>query len=152
MIAANNGPDMEENSVTLRQLRELARTLRATTLHCIELKSERWSVRMTRTPSPLVIAPATCTEPTAASTPLCAPAPGQLLLRHPLLEQNFALEGMQVAQHQLLALLKVGPLYLPLRSPVAGRVISFAVSHDDTVEYGSEILRIHGDNPHTGGL
>ncbi len=41
---------------------------------------------------------------------------------------------------------QVGALYLPLRSPAAGTV-SFALSHNDTVEFDEEILCIHEDSP-----
>lgn len=143
---------MEENRLTLRQLRMLARTLRATTINSIELQSAGWSLRMTHTPRPPQPAPAIPVASPAVTTPLCASAPGQVLLRHPLLEHDFATAGAHVARHQLLALLQVGPLYLPLRSPAAGTVISFAISHAQAVEYGSEILRIREDVPPPAAL
>jgi biotin carboxyl carrier protein len=137
---------MDENKITLRQLRALARALRATTINRLELTGENWSLRMTSAPpSPTLMAPVATVESPVLRTPLCAPAPGRVLLRHPLLADDFTGSGAHVIRHQLLALLQVGALYLPLRSPAAGTV-SFALSHNDTVEFDEEILFIHEDS------
>ncbi|MGY5956041.1 acetyl-CoA carboxylase [Kosakonia sp. BK9b] len=143
---------MDDNKITLRQLRALARALRATTINCIELTGENWSLRMTSAPpSPVLMAPVATVESPEIRTPLCAPAPGRVLLRHPLLADDFAGAGAHVTRHQLLALLQVGGLYLPLRSPAEG-MVSFALSHNDTVEFDEEILSIHKDSKVRAGL
>lgn len=77
---------------------------------------------------------------------------GRVLLRHPLLAENFAAPGSPIKQHDLLALVKVGALYLPVRSPVAGRLVSFHVSEGDAVEFGQEIAKIQSDDSFLSGL
>ena len=51
---------------------------------------------------------------------VCSPMPGRLLLSHPSHGEAFVSEGQHVAPNDILALVQVGPLYLPVRSPVAG--------------------------------
>lgn len=54
---------------------------------------------------------------------------------------------MQVKEYDLLALIKVGTIYLPIRSPLGGTLISLTVIQWQTVEYGREIFRIRENAP-----
>ncbi|ADM97943.1 acetyl-CoA carboxylase biotin carboxyl carrier protein [Dickeya dadantii] len=140
-------------TITLKVLQQLARSLRATSISHVALKGETWSIRLTTVPHvALPAAPAKPSCVTAPSTSLCAPAPGRVLLRHPLLDGNFAVPGAMVNQHEMLAMLKVGTLYLPVRSTVSGRLIAFTVSDGDVVEFGQEILKIQDDVTMASGL
>jgi acetyl-CoA carboxylase biotin carboxyl carrier protein len=47
--------------------------------------------------------------------------------------------GQHVAPNDILALVQVGPLYLPVRSPVAGTLKSLVATAGSRLEYGSEI-------------
>ena len=73
-------------------------------------------------------------------TPLRAPMLGKVLLSHPCQRTAYVQPGQEVKHNDLLALLKIGPLYLPLRSPANGRVVSIEVQPDQIVEFGSEIV------------
>lgn len=140
--------DMEK-TVTLEALTQLTQSLRATSISHLVLKGRAWSVYITTTPS---IAPLPAADVLPRFTLMCSPAPGRVLLRHPLLAENFAAPGSPIKQHDLLALVKVGALYLPVRSPVAGRLVSFHVSEGDAVEFGQEIAKIQSDDSFISGL
>jgi biotin carboxyl carrier protein len=65
--------------------------------------------------------------------------PGRLLLSHPSHGEAFVSEGQRVEPDDILALVQVGPLYLPVRSPVAGTLKSLVATSGNRLEYGSEI-------------
>lgn len=138
-----------EKTVTLEALAQLTESLRATSISHLVLKGRAWSVHLTTTPS-IALPPAVDEPP--RFTPLCSPAPGRVLLRHPLLAENFVVSGSPIAAQDLLAMVKVGALYLPVRSPVSGRLISLAVSEGDAVEFGQEIAKIQPDDSSCSGL
>ena len=68
--------------------------------------------------------------------------PGRVLLRHPQQDAAWIQPGQRVTQHELLALLKVGALYLPLRSPTTGVVAHIVAEQGQAVEFGSPIVLI----------
>lgn len=138
-----------EKTVTLEALAQLTESLRATSISHLVLKGRAWSVHLTTTPS-TVLPPAVDEPP--RFTPLCSPAPGRVLLRHPLLAEDFVVPGSPIAAQDLLAMVKVGALYLPVRSPVSGWLISLAVSEGDAVEFGQEIAKIQPDGSSCSGL
>lgn len=67
------------------------------------------------------------------------PDAGRLLLSHPSHGEAFVSEGQHVAPNDILALVQVGPLYLPVRSPVAGTLKNLVAPAGSRLEYGSEI-------------
>ncbi|WP_459608212.1 acetyl-CoA carboxylase biotin carboxyl carrier protein [Dickeya oryzae] len=138
-----------EKTVTLEALAQLTQSLRATSISHLVLKGRAWSIHLTTTPS---IVPLPAVAELLRFTPLCSPAPGRVLLRHPLLAENFVAPGSLLKQHDLLAIVKVGALYLPVRSPVSGRLISFHVNEWDAVEFGQEIAKIQSDDSSCSGL
>lgn len=138
-----------EKTVTLEALAQLTESLRATSISHLVLKGRAWSVHLTTMPS---MAPLPAVDEPPRSAPLCAPAPGRVLLRHPLLAENFAVPGSLIMPHDLLAMVKVGTLYLPVRSPVPGRLISFSVGEGEAVEFGQEIAKIQPYNASYSGL
>lgn len=132
-----------EKTVTLEALAQLTESLRATSISHLALKGKTWSIHLTATP---YSAPAGVTDAAVRLTSVCSPAPGRALLRHPLLAERFAVPGSLITPNDLLAMVKVGALYLPVRSPVSGRLISFDVSEGDAVEFDQEIAKIQPDD------
>ncbi|WP_261847356.1 acetyl-CoA carboxylase biotin carboxyl carrier protein [Pectobacterium araliae] len=134
---------MKPKTMTLAELRLLAKTLRKTAVNRIEINGKGWSVRMTRVPTvPVVLPPAEPSEPPHVIFTVCAPLPGQLLLRHPLLDSYYVTPEKDVQVNDILGFIKVGVVYLPLRSTVSGTVVAVESADEQPVEYGSEIFRI----------
>jgi biotin carboxyl carrier protein len=141
--------DRKDNTVTLQELEQLAQSLRATTISHLALSGKDWSVRMTTLPrSPFMPPP----EEATIFTAVYSPAPGLAMLRHPMLAENFIAPGQPVKHGDVLALVKVGVVYFPVRSPVSGIFISFGIDHGDAVGFEREIAKIQCDNPVRPGL
>lgn len=135
--------------MTLQELEQLAQSLRATTIAHIALSGKDWSVSMTAAPRPPFMP---LPDAAPSFTAVSSPAPGLLLLRHPLLAENFTAPGRPVKSGDVLALVKVGVVYFPVRSPVSGTFMSTDVTHGEAVEFSQEIARIQCDNPVLPGL
>jgi biotin carboxyl carrier protein len=67
---------------------------------------------------------------------------GRLLLTHPQHAEPFVAVGDQLSAGQLVALLQVGALLLPQRSPNAATVIDVRVPCGSTVGYGEAFLGV----------
>lgn len=136
---------MEKTAIPLPTLRALARKMQRSGLNSLALEGKQWSVRLTFAPAPAL--PVMPTEETPPITQVIgAPLPGTLLRRHPHSQQDFVQPGQQVAPRDLLALVQVGPLYVPVLSPIKGRVQQLRVEAYSAVEYDEEILTIQMDN------
>lgn len=136
---------MKKQALTFDQIRQLAKKMRAAGLHKLELRNEVWSLKM-RYPDAVEPANTRAAPEEKKLSPLCAPMPGKVLLSHPCQCTAYVQPGQQVKHNELLALLKVGPFYLPLRSPADGRVASIDVQPDQAVEFGSEILQLESQD------
>ena len=132
---------MDRQALTLDQIRQLAKKMHTAGLHELELRNEVWSLKM-RYPERVESVNTTAAPVEKTFSTLRAPMPGKVLLSHPCQGAAYVRPGQQVKHSELLALLKVGPLYLPLRSPAEGRVISIEVQPDQAVEFGSEIVKL----------
>ena len=138
---------MEKTAIPLPTLRALARKMQRSGLNSLALEGKQWSVRLT-------FDPPSFSSPTAIPTQACppvthrigAPLPGTLLRRHPHSQQDFVQSGQQVEPQDLLAMVQVGPLYVPVLSPCKGRVQPFPSATRSAVEYDEEILIIQSDN------
>ena len=111
---------MEKELIAFEDVRQLAQKMHNAGLRELEWRGADWSVRL-RYPSGKTMAEPPPLPPLAAETrPLsvCSPMPGRLLLSHPSHGEAFVSEGQHVAPNDILALVQVGPLYLPVRSPV----------------------------------
>lgn len=136
---------MEKTAIPLPTLRALARKMQRSGLNSLALEGKQWSVRLTFAPAPAL--PVMPTEETPPITQVIgAPLPGTLLRRHPHNQQDFVQPGQQVAPRDLLALVQVGPLYVPVLSPIKGRVQQLRVEAYSAVEYDEELLTIQMDN------
>ncbi|PKE29855.1 acetyl-CoA carboxylase biotin carboxyl carrier protein subunit [Rahnella sp. AA] len=139
---------MEKKAPALRELRDIARKMRQSGLSQIELRGNGFRVSVKYAPLSPAMLPLNVqdTAPALPAIPdldaLCAPFPGIVLLQHPLNKIPFTRPGEKVGKDTLLGLLKVGVIYLPLRSPVQGVVESLAVEDGDCVEYGAEIFTL----------
>ncbi|PLR36462.1 acetyl-CoA carboxylase biotin carboxyl carrier protein subunit [Chimaeribacter coloradensis] len=141
---------MEKNRLAFDQIRQLAKKMHASGLHEITLNNRHWSLTLRYPPRQAAGAPprppAPVTPPGAppapGATPLPAPMPGRVVLRHPQHDAAWVQPGQAVKQHELVALLKVGAFYLPLRSPTDGVVARIMVAQDQAVEFGSDIMLI----------
>jgi acetyl-CoA carboxylase biotin carboxyl carrier protein len=70
---------------------------------------------------------------------------GTLLTAPPLGGPAFAAPGQRIEKGGILALLRFGPLYRPVRSPVAGIVEALLAEPGALVGYGQEIARLRRD-------
>ena len=132
---------MEKELIAFEDVRQLAQKMHNAGLRELEWRGADWSVRL-RYPSGKTMAEPPPLPPLAAETrPLsvCSPMPGRLLLSHPSHGEAFVSEGQHVAPNDILALVQVGPLYLPVRSPVAGTLKNLVAPAGSRLEYGSEI-------------
>lgn len=141
---------MQHSSLAMKDIRQVAQKMRQAGLSDIEISSRHYKVRLRYEPGQRI---ASVSEPASlrpdammASAPVQQSArstmPGHVLLFHPLNGTPFAEVGATVQKGAVLALIKVGLIYLPLRSPTAGIVASLTVNHGDSVEYDSEIAVI----------
>ena len=134
---------MERNGIALTHIRLIAQKMRSTGLGEIQWQDESTSVRLRFAPAEVqaTVIPEPESQP-AALTPVVATLPGQIVLAHPSASEPLVQSGQRVKQHQLLALLKVGPPYLPVHSPAEGTVVDVQVASGQVVEYGSEIIQL----------
>jgi acetyl-CoA carboxylase biotin carboxyl carrier protein len=138
---------MEKTAIPLPTLRALARKMQRSGLNSLALEGKQWSVRLTfatTTPHPSPVLPREDASP--VTQVIGAPLPGTLLRRHPHSQQDFVQPGQQVEPQALLAMVQVGPLYVPVLSPAKGRVQQLSPSSHTPVEYGQEILILQLDN------
>ena len=86
-------------------------------------------------------------EPTAVLTDpnqvsIRTPGLGQLLLSHPDQPEVLIAENNHVDKGQIVALLQIGDLLLPVRSPQAGHISQVLMQHGATVGYGEAIMQL----------
>jgi acetyl-CoA carboxylase biotin carboxyl carrier protein len=139
-----DGNSMDKTAIPLPTLRALARKMQSSGLNSLALDGKHWSVRLTFAATPAAPAPAPATVPAAEIFPITqrigAPMPGTLLRRHPHSQQDFVAPGQQIVAGEVVALVQVGPLYVPVISPENGTVQSFAAEHSSAVEYDEDVL------------
>ncbi|KPX97366.1 Uncharacterized protein ALO63_00517 [Pseudomonas amygdali pv. mori] len=68
--------------------------------------------------------------------------PGVFVSRHPDEKNSYVKPGDTVAVGQLLGLLRIGLLYLPVRSQQAGRVTRFLAAEHERVGYGQPLIEL----------
>lgn len=67
---------------------------------------------------------------------------GRFVSRAPLSQQPLAPVGAEVSRGDVLGLLKVGALYRPIRSPIAGIVRQVYAGEGDLLGFGAETFEI----------
>ncbi len=131
---------MENRAFALGDLRQIAQKMRASGLESIELNGSCYRVRMKCAPQAMPERPPQTPPAPAPQISLSAPMPGIVLLQHPLNGLALTETGETVEKSALLGMLKVGAVYLPLRSPVSGVISAIQVAQGEVVEYGTEIF------------
>ncbi|PLR64923.1 hypothetical protein QCBJ_02340 [Pseudomonas sp. QC2] len=129
--------------MTLSDIRQLALWLKEHHLAGAEMSRPGVHLTLKRgVPAVTVAAPAAVT---VEDNVLRTTGLGRLLLTHPELSEPFVAVGDQLSAGQLVALLQVGELLLPLRSPQAARVVDVRVPCGTHVGYGEAFLGM--ENP-----
>ena len=129
---------MNKPALPLKHIRQLAKKMLAAGLSEIELRSAGTVLKLRAAPQ--IARPLPISDVHPALTPLPASMPGTVLLRHPSHGSAYVQIGQTVKSQDLLALLKVGAFYLPLRSPVDGVIARIDAQQDQSVEFGSNIM------------
>ncbi|HHT0496632.1 MULTISPECIES: acetyl-CoA carboxylase biotin carboxyl carrier protein [Raoultella] len=132
---------MEKELIAFEDVRQLAQKMHNAGLRELEWRGADWSVRLRYPGGKTMAEPPPLSPPPAEPRllPVCSPMPGRLLLSHPSHGEAFVSEGQRVEPDDILALVQVGALYLPVRSPVAGTLKSLVATSGNRLEYGSEI-------------
>ncbi|GAB7528757.1 hypothetical protein PS3A_11660 [Pseudomonas sp. 3A(2025)] len=73
---------------------------------------------------------------------LNSPQAGLFILYRPDERSAYAQPGETIEAGQLLGLLKIGGLYLPVRSSMAGKLIRFIAQDGEQVGYGQPLLEL----------
>lgn len=135
---------MDKSAVSLPTLRALAHKMQTSGLSSLALDGKAWSVRLTFADRPPVLPaiemPAPVTSPLTQM--ISAPMPGTLLRRHPHSQQDFVVPGQQVQANEVVALVQVGPLYVPVLSQTSGTVQTLTPAHLSAVQYDEEIVAL----------
>lgn len=133
---------MDKTAIPLPTLRALARKMQSSGLNSLALDGKQWSVRLTFAATPPAPAPVTlpAAEIPSITQRIGAPMPGTLLRRHPHSPQDFVAPGQHIVAGEVVALVQVGPLYVPVISPDSGTVQLLALEHLAAVEYDEDIL------------
>jgi biotin carboxyl carrier protein len=126
--------------MTLSEIRQLAEWLKEHHLAGAEMTRPGVHLMLKRSVEPVtVVAPAAVL---VEDNVLRTTGLGRLLLTHPEQTEPFVAVGDQLSAGQLVALLQVGDLLLPQRSPHAARVVDVRVPCGTTVGYGEAFLSL----------
>lgn len=127
--------------MTIEEIRQLALWLKEHHLAGAEIS--RPGVHLTlKRGAPAVSGVALVAAAAAEDQVLRTTGLGRLLLTHPQQHQPFVAVGDQLSAGQLVAVLQVGDLLLPQRSPDAARVVEIRVPCGTTVGYGEAFLSL----------
>ncbi|PIF23592.1 acetyl-CoA carboxylase biotin carboxyl carrier protein [Candidatus Pantoea floridensis] len=137
---------MDKTAIPLPTLRALARKMQTAGLSSLALDGKHWSVRLTFAATPSAPSPVSAMVPSPEISLITqrigAPMPGTLLRRHPQSQQDFVAVDQWVQAGDIVALVQVGPLYVPVRSPTNGTIRSLTAEHLSAVEYDEGILTL----------
>ncbi|KPW61077.1 Uncharacterized protein ALO80_04492 [Pseudomonas caricapapayae] len=136
--------------MNINEIRQLAVWIRDAGLTVLELKRPGFELLIRRgepvqnralEPAAVRIA----AEPSAAAAHvITASNPGVFVSTHPDERNSYVKPGDTVAAGQLLGLLRIGLLYLPVRSKQAGRVVRFLAAEEERVGYGQPLIELEG--------
>ncbi|RMP18784.1 hypothetical protein ALQ08_00201 [Pseudomonas syringae pv. delphinii] len=133
--------------MNINEIRQLAGWIRDAGLTVLELKRPgfelliRRGVRADTHASPTDMQTA-AEQPQAATCVIAADNPGVFVTSHPDEKNSYVKPGDSVAAGQLLGLLRIGWLYLPVRSSQAGRVVRFLAAEHERVGYGQPLIEL----------
>ena len=122
---------------------QLCAWLADTDINLLELRSPTRTVRLVYDGTRVTIETVDGTEGAHPSALVVrAPAPGIFLQQHPLRDRAIAAIGEDVAADAPLGLLQIGPLLLPVSTPLAGTVTDVLARHGTIVGYGTPLLEL----------
>lgn len=127
----------------IEEIRQLADWLGAAGLSVIELQRGDEKLLLRRnarvTPSsPVALKPAGAQQPLAVT----ASGPGVFFATHPNEATPYVHSGEVISQGQLVGVLRIGALFFPVRTAVAGRVRQMLVSDGKSVGYGQPLIEL----------
>ncbi|EKG31837.1 acetyl-CoA carboxylase biotin carboxyl carrier protein [Pseudomonas avellanae] len=133
--------------MNINEIRQLAGWIRDAGLTVLELKRPGFELLIRRgAPAyPHASPPDVQTaaeQPQAAACVIAADNPGIFVSSHPDEKNSYVKPGDSVAAGQLLGLLRIGRLYLPVRSSQAGRVVRFLAAEHERVGYGQPLIEL----------
>ncbi|MCR8717993.1 acetyl-CoA carboxylase biotin carboxyl carrier protein [Pseudomonas syringae] len=133
--------------MNINEIRQLAGWIRDAGLTVLELKRPGFELLIRRgVPACTHASPpdvqAAAEQPQAAACVIAADNPGIFVSSHPDEKNSYVKPGDSVAAGQLLGLLRIGRLYLPVRSNQAGRVVRFLAAEHERVGYGQPLIEL----------
>lgn len=69
-----------------------------------------------------------------------APIAGVLLTRHPWRDERFTEVQSEVIAGEILAVVRIGTIYVPVTAPSDGRIAEILVPAETIVEYGTSLM------------
>lgn len=133
--------------MNIKEIRQLAAWIRDAGLNVLELKRPGFEL-LIRRGEPVQA----CTAPSAPQVAaeqsaltahvVSADNPGVFVSSHPDERDSYVKPGDAVAVGQLLGLLRIGLLYLPVRSHQAGHVLRFLAAENERVGYGQPLVEL----------
>ncbi len=132
--------------LAIAELRQIAHKISQSGMQDIEIAGSHYRVRMRCAPRRPQPQPQAEPQPVAQAEPenkiITAQRPGIIWFTHPLNGKAISTPGETVKPGALLALLSIGHLMLPVRSPVGGTLLEHCAANGSVVEYGSELLAL----------
>ncbi|GFZ58714.1 hypothetical protein PSE10B_03170 [Pseudomonas amygdali pv. eriobotryae] len=133
--------------MNINEIRQLAGWIRDAGLTVLELKRPGFELLIRRgvradSPASRADLDVAVEQPPATALVIAADNPGVFVSRHPDEKNSYVKPGDTVAVGQLLGLLRIGLLYLPVRSQQAGRVTRFLAAEHERVGYGQPLIEL----------
>ncbi|PBQ00381.1 acetyl-CoA carboxylase biotin carboxyl carrier protein [Pseudomonas congelans] len=133
--------------MNIKEIRQLAAWIRDAGLTALELKRPGFELVIRRGEPVRAFAAPSATQVAAEPSALTAHVvtadnPGVFVLSHPDERSRYVKPGDSVAAGQLLGLLRIGLLYLPVRSNQAGRLVRFLAAENERVGYGQPLIEL----------
>ncbi|KTB55018.1 hypothetical protein AO067_20625 [Pseudomonas viridiflava ICMP 13104] len=131
----------------INEIRQLAGWIRDAGLTVLELKRPGFELLIRRGVCPDASTcgpdvPVAVEQAPAVARVIAADNPGVFVASHPDEKSSYVKPGDAVVAGQLLGLLRIGLLYLPVRSDNAGRVVRFLAVEHERVGYGQPLIEL----------
>ncbi|PBP41970.1 hypothetical protein CCL14_08340 [Pseudomonas syringae] len=133
--------------MNIKEIRQLAACIRDAGITVLELRRPGFEL-LIRCGEPVQdcavpSAPQVAVEPSALTAHVVsADNPGVFVSSHPDERSSYVKPGDAVAVGGLVGLLRIGLLYLPVRSHQAGRVLRFLAAENERVGYGQPLIEL----------
>lgn len=149
---------MGANRLTMPEVRSIVTALSQSGLGELEVHADKWSIKVKCSSSicsgsvlpevtlkndVTLTQDALCHAESASIVKIKSKAAGHFLLRHPFHTKRYIDVGSYVSKDQLIAILKVGPMYLPVNSPCDGYVAKINITDGGIVGFDTELVAIN---------